>query len=616
MTAPVKDQQHKPWYLWLLEGVTGQTFEAMKENVQAAGDDALRKALASDKVAEGVKTLAEKTVFVHPMGPVNTLYVTLKEVAGSKTLELADFQKLKVQFDAFIASKEPEKLDAEQCAVFSKMSERLTELSDTDQAARLATLKEELPDMVKRIGSLVEERSLVGRIATTFWNVILSKAKQVAPFLFVERMPPSAIKIDENPVSPDLNWVNATSVEAARLASNGGACLTLRVFCEGICGIPYDMNKYRPLLQEKNLRRSTLEFLKQNKVSYLRYFFVWCFFSFGYWLIRRYAERATQAYFKEALSYITTQKEHKYEQLINTTLEAGSAYLYATIAKLRRKSNLVNGPFQQELELPDSEAIYEKIGCDLFKKAGISWIVALLIKWFIASPKDIAKKMTVSFTESLHENHQYGLNQILLSLLKQAETFQKEHPEPLPDKDHPLKRRELVGGCVRNFFEAAFLSSCKTPDQIAGGVENRSFPNDPIGQILNALPQGAQTRADAHEELMQAAIVGFADVIDATVQEQSLQKSLYETLVSANTFFLPVNAEEAQTPEQLDSAVRAHMVKLMYNTIAKKLPLPEEIPPKVFEILTPYANGCLTLIGNSLQPAFFQRMLAIYLKSP
>lgn len=640
MTTNVKPEaqhpQAKPWYDSLFQWVAGDTRESMQHKVKAsmlaAGSNALGQMLASDKAAEGVKTLSEKTLFVHPVTSVNTLYASLKQVASSETLQLADFQGLQVQFATFITSEESDKLDIEQLAVLSEMSTRLTKArkeltgqSPTEQAAGLATIKGELPGMVKRIGSLVEVKSLVGRVATTFWNVIISKAKQVAPFLFVERAPPTRIKIDESPVTPDLNWVIETKVEAFRLASNGSACLTLRLICETFCGIEYDMNDYRTILAQgkDRLKRSTLAFLKQKKVSCLRYFFVWCFFSLGYWLIHRYVERATQAYLKEARSFIKTQKEHKYERLINTTLEEGSAFYYAINAKLRRQSNLINEQFQKELELPDSEAIYEKIGNDLFKKARINWIVALLIKWFIASPKEIAKKATTSFAESLHKNQQYGLNQILLGLLKQAEDFQREHPEPLPHKDHPLKRMELVSGYVRNFVDAALLSSCKTPDQIVSGVQNRSFPNDPIGQFLDALPQEVMTqeqrnqiRIQSHEELMRGAIAGFADIIEKTVQEKSLQKSLYETLVSANAFFLPVNAEEARTPEQLDTAVRERTVNLMNDVIAKKLGLPEEATPYLSRVTTPYANGCLTLISNSLQPAIFQRMLAIYLKSP
>jgi hypothetical protein len=568
---------------------------------------------------------------VHPVPSVNTLHATIKKVARGNTLELTAFQGLQVQFAAFIASKEADKLDVEPFTILSEISTQLTKMrkdltgkSAPEQVQHLATFKESLPGMVKRVGSLVEEGSIVGRVASAFWNVILSKAKVMAPFLFVERAPPSRIKIDENPVSPDVNWVRATKLQAVQFASNASACLTTRLFCEGFCGIQYDMNDYRTILAQgkDRLKRSTLDFLRQKKVSCLRYFFVWCFFSIGYWLIHRYAERATQAYLKETLSFIATQKNHKYERLINTALEEGSAFYYAVNAKLRRRGNLINEQFQKELELPDSEENYDKIGRDLFKKARINWIVVLLIKWFIASPKEIAKKATVSLTESLHENQQHGLNQILLGLLKEAEKFQREHPEPLPEKDHPLKRMELVGGYVRNFVDAALMSSCKTPDQIANGVQNRSFPNDPISQILEAIPQEVMTqeqrtqvRVQSHEELMRRAIIGFADVIEKTVQEKPLQKGLYEMLVSANAFFLPVNPEEAQTPEQLDSAVREHTVNLMNDVIAKRLNLPEEAIPWLSRVTTPYANDCLALISNSLQPAFFQRVLAIYLKS-
>ena len=605
-------------------------FETLKNNVKttvtSVGANALSQLLTSEPVARG----AEMLLLAHPVSAVNSLHQTLKKTHDGP-LDWDAFCALQVQFQAFAESKELAQLELEQRTFICETNTRLMtlrkELENQSKEQReegLSALCQELPELTQRVGILVEKGSLTGRVATVVGNVLFAQVKQVFPFLFsTAPAVDSEAPIPPPPSSLNLNGRYLAVIEKDRLAKNGAGFGALRFACEAVGGLSYDVNRYRTLLASPHdeLKTNVLKELRAQNVSWIRYFCVWCLFSLVHSLIARYVQRAADAYFREAFTYLKDQKAQKYEPLIHTTLENGAQYFFSFNAKLARGSNLKNEEFQKDLELPHADELYEKMGADFIRKSGMNCVFVKILTWVFGSPKELAKSCVLSFTEAMHER-EYGFNRMLFPLLGYAENFVRAPALNPPSKYTPTRERmRHVEGFVRNLTDAALMASCKTPAQVTEGITNRRFSSDFTTTLLAKIPStllseetSAEFRQLSQEEVVQRSIISLAELIEQMFEEQSLQYALYEMLAAGNTFF--TSDPPVMTPEQLDLAVRQRAVNLFNLILTTKLQLPEEAGSYFTEIIAPYVDSFLTLGSNSLQPALLQRIfLDPYLKN-
>lgn len=621
---PFRTQHSKiaPSLIDTLKSACNSFVQTAQTKVATVSGNVLGQLLASDEVAKGARAL----LLSHSLPALNTLYQNLKK--SSAPLSWAVFCALKLQFQAFAIEENLKHLAPEQRTLFSdtsiewqKLERELKNKPKEEQQAGLAELQKKLPELTQKIGLLVEEGCLIGEVAklfgTVLGNTLLTQAKKVAPFLFKSTPPlKGAASTSAPPCDPNLNWHYLAAVEKDKIVENGASLCAVRFGCEIVGGLTYDLSRWRQILSlgKDQLKANVLKELKDKNVSWFRYFIVWAFFSIAHTLIYRYFERVANAYFREIFNCLNEEREQRYEPIIHTTLENGGSYYFDFNARLAHRNNLSNEEFQRQLELPNADELYEKMGKDLIKKSGMNCVVVWILKWILPPPKEIVKKLLTSLTDALHKG-EYGFNQMLFSLLGHAEGLVRKDPaNPPTPHAHSRERMRLVEGLVRNLADAVFMATCKTPSQVINGAMNRSFPADPVNAFLENIPLSVlseearkEIRTSSQEELLRCSMDSLADLIEEICNEKSLQRACYQGLAAANKFFTP--DPPLMPPEQLDLAVRGRAVNLLSLIMTKKTGLPEEVIPYLSGFVTPYVNSFLTLASNSLYPAFFQRML-------